>query len=75
MHSAVWQLKHVRQLHQGDGVIHVGVGEEVSAQTLLLDLQTQHLPDTICFMEQVPHLGIHLLIQEQVSMGAGIQPC
>lgn len=71
MNSAVWQLKHVRQLHQGDGVIYMGVGEQVGAQALLLDLPTQHLPHTVCFMEQVPHLGIHLVIQQQVSLENG----
>lgn len=75
MHGAVGQLKHVRQLHQGDGVIHVRVGEEISAQALLLDLEAQHLPDPVCFMEQVPHLGVHLVIQEQVSLRDGRQSC
>lgn len=56
MHDGAVQLKHLRQFLHGDGVVDVGVCEQVSAEGLLLDQPLQHCSHLVGLGEQVPNL-------------------
>lgn len=56
MHHGLGQLEHVCQTGDGEGVVVGGVGEEVGAKGLLLDLAADHGAHLLGLVEQVPHL-------------------
>lgn len=61
------QLKEVSKHRNGNAVVDVAVGEEVGSQALLLDLPRQHCSYGVGIIEKIPHLGIHLLVDDVVG--------
>jgi len=57
LRSALWNndLKTLNTYHR-DGIVDLGVGEEVGPQCLLLDLPRQHFSHLVGLVEQVPNL-------------------
>ncbi len=56
MDRGLVEFEHLRQRRQRDGVVNVGVGEEIGPQALFLDLLREHLPDLVRLVEQIPNL-------------------
>lgn len=52
------QLEHLGQSLGGDGVVDLGVSEQVGSEGFFLDLAGQHRPHFVGFVEQVPNLEI-----------------
>ena len=58
-------------MYNADAVIDIGVGEQVGPHAFLLDLFGDHLPDVVGVKEQVPHLAVHLVVDNEVP---GLRP-
>merc|ERR1719210_1850975 len=65
--TVLLQLEHLGQDGDVDAVIDVAVGEQVCPHTLLLYLSGQHFPDRVSIIEQIPDLGIHLVIDNEIA--------
>jgi hypothetical protein len=63
------QLEHLGQVGHADRGVHVGVGEQVGAEGLLLDELGQHFANAVGFVEQVPHLDVHFAVDDEVGAG------
>ena len=49
-------MNNILSTYNGDAIVHIAVGEEVSSQALLLDLSSQHGPHRVRIVEKIPHL-------------------
>ncbi len=57
----------LKYAYNWDGIVDFGIGKEIRSQSLLLNFATEHQSDFISFVEQVPHFGVHFLIDDKVS--------
>lgn len=69
---ALGKLEHFRQIRHTDRGVHIGIGEQVGAQRFLLDELGQHFADAVGFVEQIPHLDVHLLVDDEVGTGVPV---
>ena len=60
------QLEHEREVLDADRLVDARVAEQVGAQRLLLDLLGEHELDIARLGHQVPHLVVHLLVDEEL---------
>lgn len=70
----VVELEHAAERLDGEGVVEGGVGEEVGAQTLLLDLLGQHRLDVLGVGHQLPDLDAVDELGRLLPLAGGI-PC
>lgn len=61
---ALGQIEHVRETLNRDRVVDGRVAEEIGSHGLLLDLLGEHVLDVARLRHEVPHLGVHLVVDE-----------